>query len=343
MRARTFVPKAAAAASLLLLSGCGETVPPAVRLGADSTSHDFGTLWLGETAEHVFRLKNTGSQPLAIGDVRSSCGCALLFLSDRELEPQETAELELRLHADKGPGLLEKSATLFAAGSREVLLTLQFRVQVRELYRIDPPLVDFGDVPLGTSARREARVTLADGGPFQILGAEPRSWCNSAFEALGGEGSGYRVTIELPAEQRIGARLDRVIFATDVPSGVPLAIPVQVRIVPPFTLQPPDSLDLGAVASGRGARATVEIHWQDPDHRGAIARVHAIPTTFGGAPVQGESPWLTATLLADRSTIEVEVKPGSPAGYFLGRVEAHGDERAPFVEMVTISGTVVAR
>ena len=59
-------------------------------------------MWLGETAEHTFRLQNVGDQPLSIGDLRSSCGCALLFLSDRDLAPHETAELRLRLHADKG-------------------------------------------------------------------------------------------------------------------------------------------------------------------------------------------------------------------------------------------------
>ena len=43
----------------------------------DKTEHDFGTILQGEVVTYSFHFTNTGSSPLIISNVNTSCGCTV--------------------------------------------------------------------------------------------------------------------------------------------------------------------------------------------------------------------------------------------------------------------------
>ena len=58
------------------LPGTQDT-PDKPRIAFTETEYDFGTIRYGGNAVHYFVFSNTGKVPLAIQNVRSSCGCTV--------------------------------------------------------------------------------------------------------------------------------------------------------------------------------------------------------------------------------------------------------------------------
>jgi len=60
----------------------------------DNADYDFGKLVGASAITHRFIISNIGDAPLAILDVRTSCGCTATALPESELAPGESVELE---------------------------------------------------------------------------------------------------------------------------------------------------------------------------------------------------------------------------------------------------------
>ena len=64
---------------------------------------DFGSIFLNEKREHVFKLVNTGNKPLVVYDVTTSCGCTKAEYGNEPIRPGDTLDLKVIYHAeDKG-------------------------------------------------------------------------------------------------------------------------------------------------------------------------------------------------------------------------------------------------
>jgi hypothetical protein len=58
-------------------------------------------LLTGKTSEAVFRLKNTGSNPLAIIMVESSCGCTVPEWAKQPVAVGKTTEIKVKITPEK--------------------------------------------------------------------------------------------------------------------------------------------------------------------------------------------------------------------------------------------------
>jgi len=65
---------------------------------------DIGTLKLNEEATHSFKITNTGSQPLEITQLRSSCGCLQVEITSNIIQPNESAEIKAIFKEDQRLG-----------------------------------------------------------------------------------------------------------------------------------------------------------------------------------------------------------------------------------------------
>ena len=75
------------------------------RLTFAEKSHDFGDIQQGDKVSHTFRFTNTGSQPLLISEVKTTCGCTATHWTKEPVAPGATGEV---------------SATFNSAGKRNV-------------------------------------------------------------------------------------------------------------------------------------------------------------------------------------------------------------------------------
>ncbi len=56
---------------------------PKPKLVFPETQHDFGTVKEGQILEYTFRFKNSGNADLIIKDIKTSCGCTAVNLSEK--------------------------------------------------------------------------------------------------------------------------------------------------------------------------------------------------------------------------------------------------------------------
>ncbi len=61
-----------------------------------SETHDFGELPEGPIAEHVFKFKNTGKEPLIIQGASASCGCTVPEWPKQPILPGKNGEIRVK-------------------------------------------------------------------------------------------------------------------------------------------------------------------------------------------------------------------------------------------------------
>lgn len=77
----------------------------------EETEHDFGTIKDGTPVETVFKYTNTGSAPLVVSNIQSTCGCTVPSDWTKQVAPGETGEFKVKFNG-KGNGAVNKSITM---------------------------------------------------------------------------------------------------------------------------------------------------------------------------------------------------------------------------------------
>ena len=305
-------------------------------LRVDPVRLELGELWVGERQVHTVELHNRGPQALDL-DVRSSCGCAVLNLPQARLEPGARQTLEVAVTGDGGGGPLRKH--VWVRSGTKVLATMPLEAEVRPLWVFDPPVLDFGELVHGSTRRGEVRVRCVEGPMPETVEPRPgRLVQDVVVQAAGDE---LVVQASFSPEVRPGAHRQFLELACDHPRVPTISIPVSVRVVPAWSVQP-ERLDLGDVGQSDGAQGTLTVEWRG---EGSAATPQA---SVAFAPVDGPGPALPRlrveleAIAEGRWTVRVRIPPGSAIGAFLGRVELElqGPDRQ--MRAIAVSARVVA-
>ena len=103
----------------------------------DSQRHDFGTIQekMG-VVTHNFEFRNTGSEPLVISKVRTSCGCTVPEYSEEPIAPGAVGHVKITFNPSGRPGKFSKSINVYTNTKPE-----------RTILRIIGEVVQEGAVP----------------------------------------------------------------------------------------------------------------------------------------------------------------------------------------------------
>lgn len=112
----------------------------APRLATPQTSFDFGTIWQGHDARHVFILKNEGREPLVIDQVTTSCGCTATVLDRKWIPAGQQAHIKVSFNPEFQMGPFTKSVTIYSndLGPPKRLV---IRGNIEPLFRLDPEII----------------------------------------------------------------------------------------------------------------------------------------------------------------------------------------------------------
>jgi len=88
------------------------TDPPRIRL--EEYTHDLGSVMEGVEIPFVYHIHNMGGEPLIIKDVSSSCGCTLLNLKSKIIDPGKTGELEAIMDTTMKQGYVKKQIVVIS-------------------------------------------------------------------------------------------------------------------------------------------------------------------------------------------------------------------------------------
>jgi len=88
------------------------------KLTFDKMQHDFGKVNEGDgEVSYDFAFKNTGTAPLVIQDVRTTCGCTTPEWTKQPIRPDETGFIKVEYDVKGRPGAIDKTITVHSTGS----------------------------------------------------------------------------------------------------------------------------------------------------------------------------------------------------------------------------------
>jgi len=92
------------------------TVPtgPTTTIQFAETEFDFGTVDQGKAVTHVFKFKNTGSEPLVINSAKASCGCTVPSWPKEPIAPGKEGQLSVQFDTKGKSGVQNKKVTITA-------------------------------------------------------------------------------------------------------------------------------------------------------------------------------------------------------------------------------------
>jgi len=167
-------------------------------------SQDLGTMLEGDKITIRWTLENHGDANLEIDHASSSCGCAVVQLSEEEkvIPPGGTLALKAEFDSTGRRESQVKSVTVYSNAASEPQLHLEFKVKIEFLFEIEPTgMLNLRNVRRGEPAARTldvfpgqgrkslvlSGIELVDEGPF-TLQAEP-------VEGRLGAGQRIRMTV----------------------------------------------------------------------------------------------------------------------------------------------------
>ena len=76
------------------------------------TQHDFGKVNEGDKVNYTFNFANKGSSVLTIKDIRTSCGCTAVLLSQDNISPGQEGTLKVELDTKNRSGKMSRTITI---------------------------------------------------------------------------------------------------------------------------------------------------------------------------------------------------------------------------------------
>lgn len=104
-------------ALVALFTGCGDSdsdnFGEATTIETE-TVYDFGEAVEGEVIDVTFEVKNTGSIPLNIVDVKPACGCTVAEFTKEPITPGKTGSIKAQVNTKGFRGPISKSVIMMA-------------------------------------------------------------------------------------------------------------------------------------------------------------------------------------------------------------------------------------
>lgn len=80
----------------------------------DKVEHDFGTIKQGDSVECVFKVTNTGNEPLVLENAQGSCGCTVPDYPKDPIAPGDTRDIKVKFNSAGKKDSQSKTVTITA-------------------------------------------------------------------------------------------------------------------------------------------------------------------------------------------------------------------------------------
>ena len=199
------------------------------------TVFDFGERDNAGFVEHDFPIRNAGTLPLEIRNVRASCGCTAVKPSRNVVQPGDSAAISARFDLRGRNGMQTKTITVTSNDPEKPDLVLQLKGTAMQALRAQPSTLFFGRLEAGASRSRTFDVVSARG-PIQIVSSRtdnPGLVLKPVPIDPPGDGSVHRFELTLDASLPEGNVSGSAFVKTDKADQPELALPVAAFLVAP--------------------------------------------------------------------------------------------------------------
>ena len=189
---------------------------------------NFGTISEGAKVDHVFMLKNAGTSPLSIQQIRPSCGCTAATISSKTIQPGETGEIKTTFNSANFSGNIHKTIVVETNDPKTPSSTLVMKGLVSTSVQLNPKQLNFGQVKAGNPATLTLSVVNRSQKGLKITGVStPMPQVAVKAEKLSlkpGETTRIQVTVTPRDEDRILSGY--LTITTDSPEKGELTVPI---------------------------------------------------------------------------------------------------------------------
>jgi hypothetical protein len=147
---------------------------PRPKVAFDRESHDFGLARQEAVLTTTFTMRNEGTAPLHVRDVRPDCGCSTALLGTREVAPGASSSVEVTFRTLTMSGPLVKHLRVSTDDPDRPAVDLEMKVDIAAGIVLDPPRFYFGPVLVGSTPKASLAMKWRDGAgkPFKLLSSE---------------------------------------------------------------------------------------------------------------------------------------------------------------------------
>jgi hypothetical protein len=151
----------------LLLSLCLFAGSAFAQLTWETTEQTFNSKQQDKEVVAKYKFTNTGTKPVKIQNVRTSCGCTTAALSKTSYAPGESGEIDAKFTFSGRTGRQEKAITVDTAENPQQPTVLRLHVNIEEIVKIEPEFVSWrvGDQPNPKSIH----IAIADDASAKIV------------------------------------------------------------------------------------------------------------------------------------------------------------------------------
>lgn len=204
------------------------------RFEISSAEFHFGKVFEGDIVQHTFSFRNTGTAPLIINRVRSSCGCTVPRLSAEILAPGDTAEIEVNFDTARFRGQQVKTVYLYTNDPRREVIQLSLHGMVEQIITAEPSRIDYGVVKSGESAEIDVVLSSRIATPITLRSirlTHPDMQAELSQDIVQPDSPATLTLRVLPNQDR-GRLSGYVVIATDHPSLPEMRIAVFGMVTP---------------------------------------------------------------------------------------------------------------
>lgn len=189
---------------------------------------DFGTIPQGKKLDHVFTLKNKGDSPLSIVRTKSSCGCTVISLPRKTIEPGGSVELKTTFDSTTFGGKVTKTITVETNDPANPNYTLTLTGVVSEVLVVVPRQLNLGQIKAGTSGVFTVTMENKGNRPVKITSVTspmPQVKATAGKQTIKpGESTSITMSVAPRPEDRFLSGF--IIIKTDMPGKPEITVPV---------------------------------------------------------------------------------------------------------------------
>ncbi len=172
---------------------------------------DLGKILDGDKVAVAWTLENRGSADLVIKKTKSSCGCAVLEIAEKDkiIRPGRSLKLKVVFDSTRRRGFQKKYVTIMTNDPSEPNLKLEFQANVEYLYELIPPnVLNLQMLHRGQTADKTLDITPAPNrSPIEILELQlekktPLTFKRETFQVK--QGTAHRVVFTVMKDAALG-------------------------------------------------------------------------------------------------------------------------------------------
>lgn len=265
------------------------------KLQFEHNRHDFGTLFQGEIATHIFDFTNAGDSELIIKGIQASCGCTASKIWVEKLDgtrrygeiqasgellhvsPQEKGKLEISLNTASVQAEATEKTGMISIISNESQIEnqkLHFTAKFEKPYSIEEPKIDLGTMAQKESKLIQRKVIATNPNGFEIISSRSSHPAIHVEFLKMNDGSNlyYDIAIQAGPDLPEGSFAGKIELETNLRTGYSITLPIYGVIEPDIVLNPP-YLHFSTLRKGEAGSISTELRFTVPEKSLEISSV----------------------------------------------------------------------